>query len=101
VAAEAEQIERTRRKTWSLRVQLVEELAASGVPPASIAAAMRSGALSLSCLDRFPGPSPRSDRTFEEICVELAIPFELLDRVLKGAFIPIGGVTSGFPSRLV
>jgi len=72
----------------ALRIELVEELAASGVSPASIAAAMRSGALSLSYLDKFPGPSPRSDHTFEDICAELAIPFELLDRIYVGFGLP-------------
>ncbi len=40
----------------ALRAQLVEELRTSGVPPAEVAAAMASGALSLSYLDRFPAP---------------------------------------------
>ena len=43
----------------ALRVQLVEELEDFGIPPASVGAAMSSGALSLSYLDKFPGPSPR------------------------------------------
>jgi hypothetical protein len=55
----------------ALRVELVEELAASGVPPQSVAAAMASGDLSLSYLDKFPGPSPRSERTFGEVCDSL------------------------------
>jgi adenylate cyclase len=49
---------------------------------------MASGHLSLSYLDRFPGPSPRSERTFGEVCDELALPFELLDRIYVGFGLP-------------
>ncbi len=58
----------------ALRAQLVEELRASG--------------LSLGYLDRFPPPSPRSDRTYRELCAELEFPFELLDRVYVGFGLP-------------
>lgn len=72
----------------ALRVQLVEELAASGVPPARVAEAMSSGALSLSYLDYFPDPSPRSGRTHAEVCDDLGIPFPLLDRIYVGSGLP-------------
>ncbi len=72
----------------ALRVQLVEELEASGIPPSRVAAAISSGALSLSYLDWFPDPSPRSGRTHAELCDELGIPFRLLDRIYAGFGLP-------------
>jgi adenylate cyclase len=72
----------------ALRAQLVEELRSGGVPPARIAEALSRGALSLGYLDRFPPPSPRSDRTYGELCTELEIPFDLLDRVYVGFGLP-------------
>jgi adenylate cyclase len=68
----------------ALRVQLVGELEAYGIPPARVAAAMSSGALSLSYLDRFPDPSPRRDQTYAELCRELEIDFALVERVYSG-----------------
>jgi Adenylate cyclase regulatory domain len=68
----------------ALRVQLVEELAAFDITPERVAAAMAEGALSLSYLDRFPDPPPRSARTYTEVCEKLGIPFELLDRIYAG-----------------
>jgi adenylate cyclase len=72
----------------ALRVQLVEELEASGIPPSRVAAAISGGALSLSYLDWFPDPSPRSSRTHAELCGELGIPFRLLDRIYAGFGLP-------------
>jgi adenylate cyclase len=68
----------------ALRVQLVEELDAFGIPPARVATALSEGALSLSYLDRFPDPPPRSGQTYTELCDELGIPFSLLDRIYAG-----------------
>ncbi len=68
----------------AMRIQLVEELETSGVPPARVAEALGEGALSLSYLDRFPDPPPRSRRTFAELCDEVGIPFDLLDRIYAG-----------------
>jgi len=75
----------------ALRVQLVEELAASGIPASRVAAAISGGALSLSYLDYFPDPSPRSGRTYGELCDELGISFELLDRIYVGFGLPRPG----------
>jgi adenylate cyclase len=72
----------------ALRAQLVEELALAGVPLDSVAAAITSGALSLSYLDRFPGPSPLSDRTYAEVCEGIGISFDLLDRMYIGFGLP-------------
>jgi adenylate cyclase len=72
----------------ALRVQLVGELEAFGIPPTSVAAAMISGALSLSYLDKVPGPSPRSNRTHAELCDDLGIPFDLVDRIYIGFGLP-------------
>jgi adenylate cyclase len=68
----------------ALRVQLVEELEAFGIPATRVAAAISSGALSLSYLDWFPDPSPRTEQTHTELCEELGIPFRLLDRIYAG-----------------
>jgi adenylate cyclase len=68
----------------ALRVKLVEELEASGISPTKVALAVSGGALSLSYLDHFPGPSVRSDQTYAELCDEIGIPFGLLDRVYVG-----------------
>jgi hypothetical protein len=51
----------------ALRVQLVEHLAESGIPPTSVAAAIERGALSLSFLDNLPGPAPRAERTHVDL----------------------------------
>ncbi|HZB36158.1 MAG TPA: hypothetical protein VE440_08815, partial [Gaiellaceae bacterium] len=67
-----------------LRVQLVEELEAFGIPPESVATALTEGVLTLSYLDRFPEPSPRVGQTHAEVCDELGIPFELLGRIYAG-----------------
>jgi adenylate cyclase len=72
----------------ALRVQLVDELEASGIPPSRVAAAISSGALSLSYLDWFPAPSPCSDRTHAQLCDELGIPFRLLDQIYAGFGLP-------------
>ena len=63
----------------ALRVQLVEHLAESGIPPTSVAAAIERGALSLSFLDNLPGPAPRVERP-TPISAMSSIRFELLDR---------------------
>jgi class 3 adenylate cyclase len=63
------------------RVQLVEELERSGIPATSVAKAMRDGSLSLAYLDKVPSPPPRIDQTHAELCEELGIAFDLLDRI--------------------
>jgi adenylate cyclase len=72
----------------ALRVQLVEELETFGIPAPRVAEAISSGALSLSYLDRFPPPPPRSDRTHAELCDELGISFRLLERIYAGFGLP-------------
>jgi class 3 adenylate cyclase len=69
-------------------VQLVEHLADSGIPATSVAAAIERGALSLSFLDNLPGPAPRVERTHADLCDELGISFELLDRIYIGFGLP-------------
>lgn len=68
----------------ALRVNLVDELESSGISPESVATALSRGALSLSYLDRFPGPAIRSDQTYAELCEEIGISFALLDRIYVG-----------------
>jgi adenylate cyclase len=71
-----------------LRVQLVDELEAFGVPPADVAEAIRAGSLSLSYLDRFPPPPRRANKTHAQLCDELGIPFQLLERIYAGFGLP-------------
>ena len=80
--------DRPFRSGDALRVQLVEELAACGLEPARVADALSRGALSLSYLDWFPDPPPRSGQTHAELCEQLAIPFRLLERVYAGFGLP-------------
>jgi adenylate cyclase len=71
-----------------LRLQLVDELEASGIPASRIAEAMAEGALSLAYLDLLPDPPPRSDRTYAEACAELGVRFGLLERVYAAFGLP-------------
>jgi adenylate cyclase len=71
-----------------VRIRLVDELEASGIPPATVAAAMASGSLTLSYLDRLPGPAPRSGRSYADLCRELGIPFDLVERIYSGFGLP-------------
>ena len=66
------------------RIRLVDELEANGVPPTQVAAAIKQGDLSLSYLDRLPGPTPRSNRTYGELCQAQGLSFEQLCRVFEG-----------------
>ena len=72
----------------ALRIQLVDELAAFGIEPERVAAALSEGALTLSYLDRFPDPPPREVRTHAEVCAELGISFDLLERIYTGFGLP-------------
>ncbi len=71
-----------------LRTQLVEELESSGIPAARVAEAMSAGALSLSYLDRFPDPPPRSSRTHADLCEDLGVSFRLLERIFSAFGLP-------------
>jgi adenylate cyclase len=72
----------------ALRMQLVDELEASGIPASRVAAAISDGALSLSYLDWFPDPAPRSGQTYGEICEELGISFAQLEQIYAGFGLP-------------
>jgi hypothetical protein len=76
------------RRGDPMRVQLVEELEAFGIPPMRVAAAIADGALSLSYLDLFPDPPPRSSQTHSALCDELGISFALLERIYAGFGLP-------------
>lgn len=67
----------------ALRVILLDELEASGIAPARVAAALSHEALSVSYLDHFPAPPARSDQTYG-LCEEIGIPFALLGRIYLG-----------------
>jgi adenylate cyclase len=68
----------------ALRAQLVQELEAFGIPPRQVATALSEGVLTLNYLDRFPDPPPRSSHTYAELCEELGLPFDLIDRIYAG-----------------
>jgi class 3 adenylate cyclase len=74
-----------------LRVQLVDELESSGVPAAEVAAAIAAGALSLAYLDRVPDPPARSSRTYADLCADLGVPFQLLERIFSAFGLPRPG----------
>jgi adenylate cyclase len=76
------------RRGDALRAQLVEELEAFGIPAARVAVAIAEGALSLSYLDWFPDPAPRAGQTHAELCEELRIPFQLVERIYAGFGLP-------------
>src|SRR5918994_320681 len=67
-----------------LRVQLVEELEAFDIAPTRVATALSERALTLSYLDKLPDAPPRSGRTYAEVCDELRISFDLLERIYAG-----------------
>ena len=71
-----------------LRVQLVEELEAFDIAPTRVATALSEGALTLSYLDKLPDAPPRSGRTYAEVCDELRISFDLLERIYAGFGLP-------------
>jgi hypothetical protein len=76
------------RRGDAMRVQLVDELERFGIEPSRVAEAIAGGALSLSYLDRFPDPPPRSERTHADVCDELGVPFPLLERIYAGFGLP-------------
>ncbi|MGH3084335.1 MAG: adenylate/guanylate cyclase domain-containing protein, partial [Gaiellaceae bacterium] len=53
-----------------------------------VATALSEGALTLSYLDKLPDPPPRSGRTYAEVCDELGISFDLLERIYAGFGLP-------------
>ena len=64
-----------------LRVRAVAALEGSGVQPEQIAAAMKAGELSFGYLDYVLQPPPVMDRTYSEVADNLAIPFDVVERV--------------------
>jgi class 3 adenylate cyclase len=88
VLEEGEDQDEPFRSGDALRVRLVDELEASGIAPERVAAAIAGGTLSLSYLDLFPDPPPRSNRTHAEVCDELGIPFGLVQRIYAGFGLP-------------
>jgi adenylate cyclase len=71
-----------------LRVRAVTALEASGVQPEQIAAAMEAGELSFGYLDYVLQPPPVIDRTYSEVADDLAIPFDLVERVFLAFGLP-------------
>lgn len=88
IIAPGPDLDKPFRGADALRVQLVRELERSGIPPSRVAEAINRGALSLSYLDSFPGPTPRSGKTYTELCDELGIPFSMLDQIYVGFGLP-------------
>jgi adenylate cyclase len=71
-----------------LRVRAVTALEGSGVQPEQIAAAMKAGELSSGYLDYVLQPPPVMDRTYSEVADNLAIPFDVVERVFLAFGLP-------------
>jgi adenylate cyclase len=71
-----------------LRVRAVTALEGTGVQPEQIAAAMKAGELSFGYLDYVLQPPPVMDRTYSEVADNLAIPFDLVERVFLAFGLP-------------
>jgi Adenylate cyclase regulatory domain len=88
IVARASEPDETFGRGDVLRIQLVEELESSGIPAARVAEAISAGALSLSYLDRFPDPPPRSSQTPADLCEDLGVSFQLLERIFSAFGLP-------------
>jgi adenylate cyclase len=71
-----------------LRVRAVIALEGSGVQPEQIATAMKAGELSFGYLDYVLQPPPVMDRTYSEVADNLAIPFDVVERVFLAFGLP-------------
>jgi adenylate cyclase len=71
-----------------LRVGAVAALEGSGVQREQIAEAIATGELSLGYLDYVTQPPPALDRTQAELCVELGISFDALERIYLAFGLP-------------
>jgi adenylate cyclase len=71
-----------------LRVRAVTALEGSGVQPEQIAAAMKAGELSFGYLDYVLQPPRVMDRTYSEVADDLAIPFDVVERVFLAFGLP-------------
>lgn len=60
----------------------------AGVEPEQIAAAMAAGELSFGYLDYVMQPPPVIDRTYSEVADDLAIPFDVVERVFLAFGLP-------------
>jgi adenylate cyclase len=70
------------------RVRAVAALEGSGVQPEQIAAAMAAGELSFGYLDYVMQPPPVIDGTYSKAAGELAIPFDVVERVFLAFGLP-------------
>jgi adenylate cyclase len=71
-----------------LRVRAVAALEGAGVQPEEIATAMAAGELSFGYLDYVMQPPPVVDRTYSQAAEDLAIPFEVVERVFLAFGLP-------------
>jgi adenylate cyclase len=71
-----------------LRVRAVAALEDAGVQPDQIAAAMAAGELSFGYLDYVIQPPPVIDRTYSEAAEDLAIPFDVVERLFLAFGLP-------------
>lgn len=69
------------RRLDVLRTRVVADLEAMGLEPKGVAAALRSGHLSLGYLESAGRRHPRSDRTFAEVAEDIGVPFATLERI--------------------
>jgi adenylate cyclase len=70
------------------RVRAVAALEGSGVQPDEIAAAIAAGELSFGYLDYVIQPPPVIDRTYSQAAEDLAIPFDVVERVFLAFGLP-------------
>jgi hypothetical protein len=71
-----------------LRVRAVAALEGAGVQPEQVAAAMAAGELSFGYLDYVLQPPPVIDWTYSEVADDLAIPFDVVERVFLAFGLP-------------
>ncbi len=64
-----------------MRVRVLGQLEALGIPADSVATAVASGQLTLGYLESAGRRHPRSERTFAEVAEEIGVPFATLERV--------------------
>jgi adenylate cyclase len=74
-----------------MRVRVVADLDALGMPADALAGALASGHLSLGYLESAGRRHPRSERTFGEIAEQIDVPFATLERIYVAFGLPRPG----------
>jgi len=84
-------VEGTYARREVMRVRVVADLDALGMPADSLATALASGHLSLGYLESAGRRHPRSERTFDEIAEQIGVPFATLERIYVAFGLPRPG----------